>query len=159
MLACIAAIAAIAASHAAAADDPQQGPLFDEISALDKASFDAFNRCADPAQSERYASYFAPDIEFYHDNGGVTWTRDEMMASTRKYACGNYTRQLVPGTLKVYPVKGFGAISQGTHEFCQTATGKCEGTAEFVMIWRKTDGRWLVTRTLSYGHRPVERKP
>jgi hypothetical protein len=150
------AVAAMAASPAIAADSWQQGAFFDEVAALDRAAFDAFNRCADATQLERHATYFATDVEFYHDNGGVTWTRDDMLAGTRKYACGNYTRQLVAGTLKVYPVKDFGAIAQGTHQFCQVASGKCEGVAEFTMVWRKKEGQWQITRVLSYGHRAAQ---
>ena len=125
------------------------------IAGLDSAVFDAFNQCSDPAQLERHASYFAQDVEFYHDMGGVTWTREAMLENTRKHACGNFSRELVPGTLQVHPVKDFGAISQGSHRFCQFASGKCEGLADFTMVWRYKDGAWQVTRVLSYGHRPA----
>jgi hypothetical protein len=139
------------ASPAAAAHDDQ---LFADVAAVDSAVFDAFNQCKDPAQLQKHAGYFAPDVEFYHDNGGVTWNRDEMLANTAKYACGNFRRELVPGTLKVFPIKGFGAIAQGTHRFCQFASGKCEGQADFTNVWRFKDGKWEMTRVLSYGHRP-----
>lgn len=125
-----------------------------EIQALDAAMFDAFNTCSDPGQLAVHASYFSPDVEFYHDTGGVTWTRDDMIANTRKYACGNYTRELVAGTLQVYPIKDFGAISRGVHRFCATDTGKCDGIADFVLVWRHQDGQWQITRSLSFGHRP-----
>jgi hypothetical protein len=42
-----------------------------------------------------------------------------MLANTRRYACGHYIRQLVPGSLRVDPVKDFGAIAQGEHRFCR----------------------------------------
>lgn len=121
----------------------------------DTALFAAFNRCSEPEQLAAYTTWFTPDTEFYHDTGGVTWTRDAMVANTAKYACGNYTRELVAGSLHVYPVKEFGAITQGVHRFCQVATGVCEGEADFVMVWQRQDDRWQVTRTLSYGHRPA----
>ncbi len=129
-------------------------PLFATIAALDTAVFDAFNHCSAPEQLQKHASYFAPDVEFYHDTGGVTWTRDAMLANTAKYVCGNFGRELMPGTLKVYPIKDFGAIAEGTHHFCQFAGGKCEGTADFAMVWRNQNGIWQITRVLSYGHRP-----
>lgn len=125
------------------------------IAALDQEVFDSFNHCADPAQLERHAGYFDPDVEFYHDTGGVTWNREDMLANTRKYACGHYTRELIPGSLKVYPVRDFGAIAQGQHRFCDAATGKCEGAADFVMVWHLHAGRWTITRVLSYAHRAV----
>lgn len=135
---------------------PAADPLFDTISALDTAVFDAFNSCSSPAQLQKHASYFAPDVEFYHDTGGVTWSRQEMLANTEKNACGKFRRELVPGTFKVFPIKDFGAIEQGSHRFCQFASGKCEGIADFVMVWRNQNGNWQITRVLSYGHRANE---
>lgn len=127
--------------------------LAETIARLDEKVFDAFNRCADPAQLEAHAAFFADDVEFYHDTGGVTWNRADMLANTRKYACGHFTRELVRGSLSVYPVKDFGAIEQGSHRFCQTASGTCDGLAEFVIVWRRTEDGWKITRVLSYGHR------
>jgi hypothetical protein len=124
------------------------------IAALDTAVFDSFNQCKSPDKLQKHAGFFAPDVEFYHDTGGVTWTRQEMIANTEKNACGNYSRELVPGSLRVFPIGDFGAIAQGVHRFCQFATGKCEGLADFVMVWRNQDGAWQITRALSYGHRP-----
>jgi hypothetical protein len=128
-------------------------PLAREISVLDRAVFDAFNHCSESGRLEEHAGYFSPDVEFYHDTGGVTWTRDEMIANTGKYVCGHFTRELVPGSMKVYPIKDFGALSQGVHRFCQIASGQCEGLADFVIVWRRQDGAWRITRVLSYGHR------
>ncbi len=137
------------------ADQPNEAASLEAtLTALDSAVFDAFNRCADPAQLLAHERFFAPDVEFYHDTGGVTWTREAMIANTRQHACGHYTRELVAGSLRVSPVKDFGAIAQGTHRFCQTGSTRCEGEADFVMVWRQHDGHWQVTRVLSYGHRP-----
>ena len=49
------------------------GPLFEEVQTLDIAVFDAFNTCDKPGQLQKHGSYFADDVEFYHDDGGVTW--------------------------------------------------------------------------------------
>lgn len=157
----VAAVFAVpaAASGTADPDTAAAESLYATVAALDSDVFDAFNRCADPAQLEKHASYFIEDVEFYHDTGGVTWTRDEMLANTRKYACGNFSRELVPGTLQVHPIKDFGAISQGSHRFCEFASGKCEGLADFTMVWRHKDGEWQLTRVLSYGHRAAAGEP
>lgn len=128
--------------------------LFDTVSALDGAMFDAFNQCSASKQLQEHASYFADDVEFYHDTGGVTWTRRDMLANTAKNACGKYRRELVPGTLKVFPIKDYGAIAQGVHRFCQAGATECEGMAEFVIVWRRQGEQWQITRILSYGHRP-----
>ena len=147
---------------ASAAEGPEASPgesLHATVEALDSAVFDAFNRCSDPAQLDRHAGYFAEDVEFYHDTGGVTWTREAMLENTRKHVCGNFSRELVPGTLRVHPIKDFGALSQGSHRFCQFASGKCEGLADFTMLWRHQDGVWQLTRVFSYGHRAADGGP
>ena len=148
-----------AVAFAASAGTPQPRSLQDTIAAEDLALFDSFNHCADPVQLQAHADHFAPDVEFYHDTGGVTWTRDAMIANTAKYACGHYTRGLAAGSLQVVPVKDFGAIAQGVHRFCQVDTGRCEGEADFTMVWRLRDGQWTITRVLSYGHRPSTATP
>lgn len=146
-------------AFAASAANPQPASLHDTIAALDSAVFDAFNRCSEPAQLQAHADHFAPDVEFYHDTGGVTWTREAMIESTGKHACGHYTRELVAGSMQVYPVSGFGAISRGVHRFCRVDSGRCEGEADFTIVWRQQDGGWKITRVLSYGHRPNPAAP
>ena len=131
------------------------GPLFDKVAALDTEAFAAFNTCSLPGQLQKHAEYFSEAVEFYHDTGGVTWNRKEMLANTEKHVCGNFRRELVPGSLRVYPVKDFGAIAQGVHRFCQFKSGTCEGAAEFLIVWRQEGSKWTITRVLSYGHRPI----
>lgn len=160
-LAALLASSAFAAAPVHAAKDKPNAPpaddtLYETIAALDTAVFGAFNTCSEPDQLEKHASHFAPDVEFYHDNGGVTWSRQDMLASTEKNVCGKFRRELVPGTLRVYPIKDFGAIAQGSHRFCQFASGKCEGMADFLIVWSLQNGHWQITRVLSYGHRPNE---
>lgn len=151
------AIGASAASCMAVAQAAESAPadsLHETIAGLDSAVFDAFNRCANPAQLERHAGFFAEGVEFYHDTGGVTWNRADMLANTKKFVCGNFTRELVPGSLVVHPIKGFGAIALGSHRFCQSGSGTCEGLADFTIIWHQSGSDWKITRVLSYGHRP-----
>ncbi len=133
--------------------EPIRDPLFDTISELDSKVFDAFNSCVTPGQLDVYSSYFSSDVEFYHDNGGVTWTREAMVSATKKNVCGKFQRELVPGSLRVFPIKDFGAIAEGEHRFCKFGESHCDGIAKFTIIWRIRDSRWKITRALSYGHR------
>ena len=64
-------------------------------------------------------------------------------------------RELLPSTLRVYPIKDYGAIEEGEHRFCELASGVCEGVAKFVIVWARQDGAWRATNVLSYGHRAV----
>lgn len=132
-------------------------PLTAEIKALDAAAFDAYNRCDLP----RFSGYFDPKVAFYHDTGGATFERDAMVEGVRKNICGKVRRELIAPSLRVYPIKDYGAIEEGEHRFCELATGRCEGIARFVMVWAKQAGTWRVTTVLSYAHReatPAEQK-
>lgn len=142
-------------SGIASAAEPDDA-LHATIAGLDHAVFDSFNHCGQPGQLDRHASYFDPAVEFYHDTGGVTWTRDAMLANTKRNVCGKFTRQLVPGTLQVFPVKEFGAIERGQHRFCDSASRSCDGEADFVIVWRLRDGQWQITRVLSFAHRAAD---
>ncbi|HEY0503962.1 MAG TPA: hypothetical protein VGD42_10750, partial [Lysobacter sp.] len=110
----VAVLAVMAGPGAALAQDDhsQQAALTRTVAALDAAVFDAFNTCSKPVQLEKHASFFAPGVEFYHDAGGVTWSRREMIENTQKYVCGHFRRELVPGTLKVFPISNYGRSSR-----------------------------------------------
>lgn len=131
--------------------------LLATMQALDTAVFDAFNHCDAPGKLAEHGRYFASDVEFYHDTGGVTWTRAAMLKNTRQFVCGHFRRELIPGSLRVFPIRDFGALVQGTHQFCQFDSGRCDGLADFSILWRQQKGRWRITRVLSYGHRANEK--
>jgi hypothetical protein len=141
------------------ADEPNtstSGPLYQKLLALDTAMFDSFNKCADPAQLEKHASYFVKELEFYHDNGGASWTRDDYMKGVHDNVCGKFHRELDLASFHVWPIKDFGAIAQGTHRFCHSPT-TCEGVGQFTMIWREKEGVWQITRAMSYDHQTDHR--
>jgi ketosteroid isomerase-like protein len=120
------------------------------VAELDRRMFAAYNA----HDLDGLLAYFAPDIEFYHDVGGVLGFADVKTGFARVFA-GNpdIRRELVPGTMRVYPLQGYGAIQTGQHRFCHTENGKLDcGTFEFLQIWRWRDGRWQVAREVSYGH-------
>ncbi len=112
---------------------PAADPLYEKMLALDKAMFDSFNRCSDPAELKKHAAFFAKDVEFYHDLGGVTLGVDVLMANTRQNVCGKFRRELDLDSFRVYPIPGYGAMAIGTHRFCHTPA-TCEGVAEFTTV-------------------------
>lgn len=62
-------------------------------------------------------------------------------------------RDLVKGSLEVYPIKDFGAVEICAHTFCQMENGKNDcGTFKNIMIWQKKNDQWKVTRVVSYDH-------
>jgi hypothetical protein len=120
------------------------------VLALDRRMFEAF----DAHDVDRLMSWFAPELEFFHDTGGLSdWTQTKQ-GFVRLFAQNaDIRRELVPGSTRVYPVKDYGAIQIGRHTFCHTENGANDcGTFEFVQVWRWHAGRWQVTRELSYGH-------
>jgi hypothetical protein len=142
------------ANAAAPAPLPAPAPLLEKMLALDTAFFDSFNKCSDPKELEKHIAYFAKDVEFYHDLGGVTLGVDGLMAQTQKNVCGKFRRELDRESFRAYPIPGYGAMVIGTHRFCHTPT-TCEGAAEFTTVWREKDGVWQITRALSYAHRSL----
>ena len=139
-----------------AADNPTApNALYEKVLALDTALFDSFNQCSDPAQLEKHIAFFAKDVEFYHDLGGLALGVETLLANTRKNVCGKFRRELDRESFRVFAIPGFGAMAAGSHRFCHTPT-TCEGAGEFMTVWREKDGVWQITRALSYAHRSLE---
>jgi ketosteroid isomerase-like protein len=110
--------------------------LFDTIARMDAAIFDAFNA----HDVDHLMSLFTDDLEFYHDTGGLTDYRQTKESFKKMFAgTPDIRRDLVKGSLEVYPVKDHGAIEIGEHRFCHKEMGKDDcGRFKFAMIWRKT---------------------
>ena len=105
------------------ANAQQPENLFQTIARMDSLLFEAFNKCDTVASKD----FFTRDLEFYHDKGGLT-RYEENMRSIHKGCLGNYTvcRELVPGTLEVFPIKDYGAIQLGSHRFYFKNKGEAE---------------------------------
>jgi len=126
-----------------------QEELNKAITALDAALFDAYNKC----DLVKFASFIDENVEFYHDQGGVTLGREALTESVKKNICGTTTRELVPGSLQIYYMKGYGAIEMGVHRFHHPGHPEIgDGEGRFVHLWQYKDGAWRVTRVLSYDH-------
>ena len=124
--------------------------LYKTIASLDAALFDSYNKC----DLEKFAAFFADGVEFYHDQGGVTLGKQKLTESVKENICGKVTRELVPGTLQVYPMKGYGAVEMGVHCFHHPGHDDTEpvGEAKFIHLWQYKDGAWKITRVISYDH-------
>ena len=129
-----------------------QADLDRTITALDAALFDSYNRC----DLKKFASFFVDDVEFYHDQGGVTLGKDALTDSVKKNICGQTTRELVPGTLQAFHMKGYGALETGTHRFQHPGHEEIGvGEGRFIHLWQYKDGAWKITRVVSYDHHPA----
>ena len=129
---------------------PTSEALYHEIEQMDQILFDAFNK----KDFAKFKSLFTEDLEWFQDNGGLlsyetVFTNFENMFQNEN----KLTRKLVPGSLEVHPVKDYGAIQIGIHEFRHLENGKEEtGTFKFLMIWKKKDNQWKISRVVSYDH-------
>ena len=92
------------------------------------------------------------DLEFYHDQTGLSVGKEPFLAATKQNICGKVQRELLSGTPEVYPLKGYGAVEIGIHRFHQPENAGNVGDAKFVMLWQNKDGVWKITRVISYNH-------
>lgn len=150
-LACLASLASRAQPQAVPAFDAikSQEELDKAVATLDSQLFDAYNHC----DLEKFASLIDDNIEFYHDQGGVTLGKSNFVDSIRKNICGtDIHRELVPGTLQVYYMKGYGAVEIGVHRFLHPKTNIGTGEGRFITLWQYKDGAWKITRAISFDH-------
>ena len=133
---------------------PVSKELFTEIAHMDSVMFDAFNA----HDIVKLMSTFDTTLEFYHDQGGVTnyeQNKINFLKSFERNKTTGLRREIVSGSMEVYPIKDYGAVETGIHRFYATEKGqqeKLSSEAKFVQIWQKKAGAWKITRIISYGH-------
>ena len=129
---------------------PKTDDLYLEIAEMDRALFEAFNN----RDIQKQQTIFAREIEFFHDQGGLS-RYDQLMENTKRLFAQNIglKRTLVPDSLEIYPIKDYGALQVGSHTFCHPEGGRMDcGTFKFVHVWQKRSDGWKLTRVISYGH-------
>jgi len=153
-------------AHASAPVNLRAGPaatqeLTDAITAKDAALFDAvFNTCDTAALQQLVADNF----EFYHDKDGLNETSGAHFVEDVAKHCERIKqgvdfrarRQLIPGTLAVYPLNNYGAVETGRHNFYALEDGKPERmteSAQFLHIWKNDAGQWKLARVVSFDHK------
>ena len=124
---------------------PDNQKLYDTIVYLDSLFFNAYNTC----NIELQADFYADDIEFYHDQGGLTTSKPEILESIRKNICGKVQRELVKGSIEVYPIGTYGAVEMGFHKFHNLVEGTTSRGGKFVVIWVNDAGKWKLSRVIS----------
>lgn len=145
------AVLCAVAPLSSAQDAVRAGPLYEELARMDAELFEtAFVAC----NASRFRALFTDDAEFYHDKTGASF--GEAARTLRSCPRENgVTRTLVPGSLEVYPMQGYGAIQIGRHVFAKAGEPGSEA-AKFVHLWKREGDRWRLARVLSFDHRPSE---
>lgn len=128
------------------------------VRAADTRYWETFNSCDMKAMSE----LLSDDVEFYHDKTGLTATKTGLIDSLRKGPCADPTmhlrREAVAASVHFSPLAGGFALLTGTHRFYVRKEGTAEyldGQAEFVAVWKITQGQWRMHRVVSYAHGPA----
>lgn len=104
------------------------------------------------------------DMEFFHDKGGQVADSGDAFAADLKGHCERVKtgedfaarRELVAGSVKVYVLNNYGAMTVGEHSFFKLTPGKPDEmteTGKFIILWKLEDGAWKMARVVSYDHR------
>ncbi len=127
---------------------PDDAVLYHTIVSLDSAFFAAYNTC--DVNLDSYANFYTDDVEFYHDKGGFTNSKAELVESTRKFICGKVTRELVKGSIEVYPIPNYGAVEMGLHKFHNHTEPNHKPTiGRFTIVWKNVGDNWKITKVIS----------
>jgi hypothetical protein len=128
---------------------PENQKLYDTIVKLDSIFFDAYNTCT--INLEKYSSFYADNLEFYHDQGGLMTSKQGVIDATKKYICGKVTRELVKGSIEVYAIKDYGAVEIGLQKFHnnEEPIGTPSKIGRFMILWENKNNAWKISRVVS----------
>jgi ketosteroid isomerase-like protein len=127
---------------------PDDQKLYETIVGLDSIFFEAYNTCN--INLEKYSAFYSDDIEFYHDNGGFMNSKKEIVEATKRNICGKVTRELVKGSIEVYPIKNYGAVEIGLHKFHNSQEPDSKPKiGRFTIIWKKENTQWKISKVIS----------
>lgn len=128
--------------------EPEDVALYKTIVNLDSTFFGAYNTCN--VNLDLYSSFYSEDVEFYHDKGGFMNSKQELVEGTKKNVCGKVTRELVKGSIEVYPIHNYGAIEIGLHKFHnKEEPNAIPRTGRFTIIWKKENAEWKIAKVIS----------
>jgi len=140
---------------------PKDSELFKTLKTNDSILFEiSFNKC----QLSVLDNLLAEDLEFYHDKGGITNSKEAFLNGMKNGICKENNpyksrRELVKGSLEVFPLykngELYGALQKGIHRFFETHKGleNPGSIAKFSHLWLKNDTQWILKRVISYDHK------
>jgi Domain of unknown function (DUF4440) len=120
-------------------------PLYKKIVSLDACLTDACNR----NNEHEIGSFFSDNLLFYRDNQPSPLDKRAFIGEMKRTVLGQARREVVMGSIHVYPVKGYGAMEIGLQRFAGGHT-KLGAAGKFVMLWRNEGGNWKVTQIVNF---------
>ncbi|OJJ16480.1 hypothetical protein BKI52_34935 [marine bacterium AO1-C] len=137
--------------------------LFQALEKRDSLLFElAFNQ----QNAKGTDSLLHEDFEFYHDQGGLTDSKEKFLGKFKSTSGAKYKplRKLQKNTLQLFPLydrgKLYGLIQKGIHEFYMVDSAQkahLTGSAKFTHLWIKQEDRWCLKRVLSYDHQEAKK--
>jgi len=125
---------------------PTDIKLHNEILKMDTKYFNAYNSCDIKTQAEIYDE----ELEFFHDKGGLSTSKSDILKSLEKNICGKVTRTLIKGSVEVYPIKEYGAVQIGYHKFFNKEEPNAKSIpSKFIVIWKNKNNSWKITKVIS----------
>ena len=121
--------------------------LYKTILDLDKELFDAYNTCTD--NLEKHASFYADEIEFFHDGSGLSTSKTEIIEAIKKNICGKVTRDLVADSVEIHEIPNYGVVVIGYHKFNNLIEKSTSDPSKFIVFWKQIDTKWKVTKVVS----------
>lgn len=117
-----------------------------KIEELDSIFFTAYNTCDLNQQSE----LISEDIEFFHDKGGLSTSKSDIIEAMKNNICGKVTRELIKGSIEVYPIHNYGAVQIGYHKFFNNQEPNAiSNPSKFITIWKNANDTWQMSRIVS----------
>jgi ketosteroid isomerase-like protein len=133
--------------------------------AIAKADADLFDAVFLQCDAAKVAAMTTDDFRFVHDKDGES-SRAQFVDNFKGHCDRVKTgedfparRELVPGSLEVWPINKYGALEIGVHRFYARLPGKPEQlteTGNFLILWKQVDGKWKMAESISYGHKLAE---
>jgi len=140
-------------------NDDEKSELYLLLKEKDSIMFELSYNQLDTSVLEELAT---DDIEFYHDQGGATFTKREFIDGMKSLGNLSYKarRELVTGSTEVFPMHKNGelyaAILKGEHNFyAKEPNEKSEyftSSAKYTVLWILQDDEWKMSRIYSYDH-------
>ena len=139
--------------------DSEKSELYYLLKTKDSLMFELSYNQLDTSILEELAT---DDIEFYHDQGGASYTKKDFIDGMKGLGTLSYKarRELVKGSTQVFPMhkngKLYAAILKGEHAFyAKEPNDKPEyltSTAKYTVLWILVDDEWKMSRIFSYDH-------
>ena len=120
--------------------------LYQTILKQDQVYFDAYNSC----DLDTQAALLSDDLEFYHDQGGLSLSKADIISSIKTNICGKVRRELIAESVEIHEIKGFGAVAIGLHKFYNSEEPDAiSKPSRFITLWKNQGDSWKMHRIVS----------